>query len=92
MKVITHMRALWAIVQRYHDNPYVRGQVERSLGILLLAEGFLGLENPLDGKKSRPGIFGALLMTIIGVAFLLFFNSFSGLGPVENEVQIQGQG
>jgi hypothetical protein len=92
MKIIAHLRALQKVAARYKNNLYLRGQVERSLGLLLLAEGFLGLENPLDGKKTRPGILGALIMTIIGFV-LLFFSPvlFQDMGPVENELQTSGQ-
>jgi hypothetical protein len=38
----------------------------------LLADGLIGLENPLDGKKSRMGIFGALLVIVTGVVVIFF--------------------
>lgn len=56
------------IVSDYEgDNPRTLGRVYQVVGGLLVADGLVGLENPFDSKKSRPGILGAALLMVIGL-------------------------
>ncbi len=53
-----------------HDatTPHTAGRVRQTIGGLLIADGLVGLENPLNGRKSRAGILGAALLLVFGVA------------------------
>jgi len=54
---------------------------QQAVGGLLIIDGFIGIDNPLGGKK-RPGIFGSLIGIGMGVLFMFIpsvFNSLSGL-------------
>lgn len=59
------------VVGRYEtDNPHTAGQVRATVGAVLLADGLVGLEDPLDNKKSRPGILGAAFMLLFSIPFI----------------------
>ncbi len=59
-----------ALLDQYGNDPYVRGRAEQVAGGLLIAEGLVGLENPLDGRRGRPGILGGAFLLIFGVIWL----------------------
>lgn len=60
------------IVGRYEGgSPRTTGRVYQAVGGLLMADGLIGLKNPFNRSKSRPGIFGALVFFAIGVAVLI---------------------
>jgi hypothetical protein len=72
------VRTTWArikrirqILARYASEGYLRGRGMQVAGIALLADGVVGLENPLDGKKSRSGVLGALVAVVVCIAMLL---------------------
>jgi len=52
--------------------PHTAGRIRQTLGGVLIADGLVGLENPFDGKKSRPGILGAALGIVAGIALCIF--------------------
>lgn len=57
------------IVRRHEgENPRTAGRVYQAVGGLLVADGLVGLENPFNRTKSRAGIFGALVLSIMGLA------------------------
>jgi hypothetical protein len=59
-------------VGRYENqNPHTAGQVRATVGGVLLADGLVGLEDPFDNKKSRPGILGSLTGMGISVVFIV---------------------
>ncbi len=55
-----------------HDaaDPHTAGRVRQVVGGTLVADGLVGLENPLNGRKSRPGILGALFLLGFGGLFV----------------------
>lgn len=74
------------------EDPHTRGKVEKFAGMALIADGLVGLENPLDGKKSRSGILGGVFLLVIGAAFFLAGNFVADQGkPYENGVEITGK-
>lgn len=52
------------------QTPYTAGQARKTVGGLLIADAFVGLENPLNSKKSRPGLLGAIFGVVFGLAFM----------------------
>lgn len=53
---------------------------EQAIGGLLILDGFIGIDNPLGGKK-RPGIFGTVIGFAIGIMFIFMpaiFGQISG--------------
>src|SRR6476469_6063528 len=57
-------------------DPAEYAAAQQALGGLLIIDGFIGIDNPLGGKK-RPGIFGSLTCIIVGIIFIArgFFGS-----------------
>lgn len=55
-------------------DPYIAGRVRQVIGGALIADGLVGLENPF-GRRSRPGILGALVFLGLGLVFVV-------LGPI----------
>lgn len=69
-------------IARYDSaNPHTAGQVRRAVGGVLVADGLVGLEPPTGGKKSRPGLAGALGGILFGIAFVAVGLFTAGLGP-----------
>lgn len=59
-------------VEKYKSaNPYTYGRIQQVVGGILIAEGLVGLENPLDNKKSRPGILGSFVGIFFGLIFVV---------------------
>lgn len=59
------------VLERYEtSNPHTAGQVRATVGGVLLADGLVGLEDPFDNKKSRPGILGAAFMLLFAIPFI----------------------
>ena len=64
-----------------NESPATYAAAEQAVGGLLILDGFIGIDNPLGGKK-RSGIFGTLIGIVVGTVFLFvpsIFNSFSGV-------------
>jgi hypothetical protein len=55
-----------------HDaaDPHTAGRVRQVVGGTLVADGLIGLENPLNARKSRPGVLGALFLLGFGGLFV----------------------
>lgn len=73
---ISRLPRLRDVFARYRADPYMRGRTSEVVAAALLADGLVGLENPLRGRDKRPGILGALVLTAIG---LLVITVLSGL-------------
>ncbi|WP_129787138.1 DUF3592 domain-containing protein [Promicromonospora panici] len=78
-------------LSRYEsDNPHTAGQIRRAVGGVLIADGFVGLENPFDGKKTRPGIVGAMVSVVLGLVFVAVAYFMTTLGP-DTDTETTGQ-
>lgn len=81
--------SLKAKAQSYLDpyqqkDPATYAAAQQAVGGLLILDGFIGIDNPLQGKK-RPGIFGTLGGIVLGVVFMFvpsFFNSVTGINKM----------
>lgn len=58
------------------ENPATFAAAQQAIGGLLILDGFVGIGNPLGGKK-RSGIFGSLMGVVVGLVFV-FGTSFIG--------------
>lgn len=58
------------------DNPATYAAAQQAIGGLLILDGFIGINNPLGGKK-RSGIFGSLVGIVVGLVFV-FGTGFIG--------------
>jgi|688.fasta_scaffold261175_2 hypothetical protein len=84
MKPFGRLQRLWAVVKRQSGNKYVQGRAAQIAGGALIADGIIGLENPL-GRKSRMGIVQAVMMMAVGLGWLFVFSSTSTASmPYEN--------
>ena len=54
---------------------------QQAIGGLLILDGFIGIDNPLGGKK-RPGIFGTFSGIIIGIVFIFLPSIFGGISGI----------
>lgn len=78
-------------LSRYEsDNPHTAGQIRRAVGGVLIADGFVGLENPFDGRKTRPGIAGAMISVVLGLVFVAVAYFMTTLGP-DTDAETTGQ-
>ncbi|GAA2743114.1 hypothetical protein GCM10009868_15630 [Terrabacter aerolatus] len=64
---LTRMGRLRAVLAAYSFNPYLRGRAAELAGGALLADGLGGRRSPLDGRKSRSGILGGVLIVVVGL-------------------------
>jgi hypothetical protein len=69
MSVIGRVRAVAEVLARHRDEPAVRARAAQVAGGALIADGLIGLENPL-GEQSRSGILGGIVLTVIGIVLL----------------------
>lgn len=78
-------KAATSFLEKYKTNdPVVYAAAQQAVGGLLILDAFIGIENPLDGRK-RSGIFGALIGIIVGTVFLFvptIFNAVSGVNQL----------
>lgn len=72
IKVLTRIASLRRVLARLGQQPYLRGRALQVGGGALLADGLVGLENPLDRRDKRPGILGAVFIVVIAVVILFF--------------------
>ncbi len=83
---------LKAAIHNLANDPHAQGQAAKVAGVALVADGFIGLENPLDGKRTRRGIFGTLFLVVFGGVFFasgtFVFNSTK---PYDNGVIVEGR-
>lgn len=59
-------------------SPATFAAAQEAIGGLLILDGFVGIDNPLGGKK-RSGIFGCLIGMVIGLVFLFGGNFMANL-------------
>lgn len=78
------------IVDKYRNDPHVWGRSKQVARGLLIADGLVGMENPLDGKKSRPGIVGSLFPLAFGALFIVV-GIFIVNGDVKGDTETTGQ-
>lgn len=91
MSVLGRVGAVSKVLASHRDEPVVRARAARIAGTALIADGLVGLENPL-GKQSRSGILGAIVLTVVGV--LLFTPAAAlgrSLGPYADGIVITGE-
>lgn len=69
MSVLGRVRGVTEVLARHRDEPAVRARAAQVAGTALIADGLVGLENPL-GEHSRSGILGGIVMTVLGVVLL----------------------
>jgi hypothetical protein len=90
MSVLGRLSAISSTLAAHKDEPYVRGRAAQLAGSALLADGLVGLENPV-GKNSRLGVFGGLVMLIIGILALGPVASFAeGYNPYVDGTTVIG--
>jgi hypothetical protein len=88
---ITRFARIRALIREKSQDPHLQGRAAQIAGGALLADGLFGLENPLDGKKKRAGIFGNVLLIAGGVVFFLFGSFIAkSVTPYENGVMTTG--
>ena len=76
---------------RYESgNPHTAGQIRRAVGGVLIADGLVGLESPFDGKKTRPGIAGAMISVVLGLVFVAVAYFMTTLDP-DTDAETTGQ-
>lgn len=89
--VITRLVRLWGVVKEASGDRYVQGRAAQLAGGALIADGLIGLENPLKRKQSRVGIFGSLVPIVVGVIFLFVATTFlSEMTPYKDGVMTTG--
>ena len=65
-------------------SPATFAAAQEAIGGLLILDGFIGIDNPLGGRK-RPGIFGSLIGIILGLVFVFgtgFFTNLTGISKM----------
>ena len=78
-------------LSRYESrDPHTAGQVRRTVGGVLIADGLTGLENPFDDNKTRPGLFGALGAVLFGVVLLVGVPLLFGLFTPDTNSETTG--
>lgn len=88
---ITRFARIRALIREKSQDPYLQGRAAQIAGGALLADGLFGLENPLDGKKKRAGIFGNVLLIVGGLVFFLFGSYIAkSVTPYENGIMTTG--
>lgn len=71
------------------QNPATYAAAEQAIGAVLIADGFLGIDNPF-GDKKRPGIFGTIIGMIFGVVFMFtpaFIGNITNIDKMTSQVQ-----
>lgn len=69
MNTLIRLGRLRAVLASRSSNPYLRGRAAQLAGGALIADGLVGLENPLDGQKTRGGILSGIPFILVGVLF-----------------------
>jgi len=60
---------------------------EQAVGLILITDGFIGIENPF-GSKKRPGIFGTISGIILGAIFMFIPNFFGNMSGINNMTNV----
>lgn len=88
--VISRFTRLRSIVGREGD-PYLRGRAMQLAGVALLADGLVGIENPLDGRNKRSGLLGGIIIVGIAVVFIVALGLASNATePYDDGLTTQG--
>jgi hypothetical protein len=82
MKLFSNLKnqATSFLDQYKQQNPATYAAAEQAIGAILIADGLIGIDNPF-GNNKRPGIFGAVLIVILGTIFLFvptYIGNFAG--------------
>ncbi len=68
------------LAQYQQRDPATYAAAQQAVGGMLILDGFIGIDNPLGGKK-RSGIFGTFMGIVLGIIFMfvpVIFNNLSG--------------
>jgi hypothetical protein len=91
MGTFGRIKSISGVIKGHAGNRYVQGRAAQLAGGALVADGLLGLENPLDGRKKRLGIFGSVVFIVIAVAMIFLASSIAdGLEPYEGGLLADG--
>jgi len=91
VSVLGRLGAVTKVLAAHRDEPAVRGRAARIAGAALIADGLVGLENPL-GKQSRSGIVGGAVILAAGILLLAPAARLgSGLGPYPDGIIVAGE-
>ncbi|MBC7766922.1 hypothetical protein H7Y21_02940 [Arenimonas sp.] len=60
---------------------------QQAIGAVLIADGFVGIDNPF-GQKKRPGIFGTIIGMGLAIAFILVPSFIGGMMKIDNMTAI----
>lgn len=52
-------------------DPKDQGNVMLGAGVVLIADGLVGIQHPFGGKKSRAGIFGSVFIMAFSALFFI---------------------
>lgn len=78
---LSRIGRLRAVLAAYAFNPYLHGRAAQLAGGALVADGLGGRRSPLDGRKSRSGILGGVLIVVVGL--LASWSIGSHMAPME---------
>ncbi|GEM_PF-467196 len=70
--------------QYEQKDPVSFSAAQQAIGGLLIIDGFIGIDNPFQGKK-RSGIFGTLVGIVVGIIFMLapaFIGNMTGINAM----------
>ena len=86
-------QAATELLNDYRGDGYTQGHAEQTVGGLLMADGLVGIQNPLDGGKSHGGLNASLICLVVGSIFLVgglyLVHDLSDRMP-ENPTAVQG--
>lgn len=60
---------------------------QQAIGAVLIADGFVGIDNPL-GQKKRPGIFGTIIAIGMAIIFIFIPSFIGGMMKIDNMTAI----
>lgn len=69
--------------QYEQKDPVTFAAAQQAIGGLLILDGFVGIDNPFEGKK-RSGIFGTLVGVVLGIVFMFVPGFFGNITGVNN--------
>jgi hypothetical protein len=78
MGVVGRFHSTMDVIKRNSHDPYIKGRAMEVAGGALVADGLIGLENPLSGKRKRAGIFGAFMLIVFGVVWVAISLGIAG--------------
>lgn len=87
---LNRLAKLRGVLRTLAADPHTQGQAAQVAGVALVADGLVGLENPLDGHKSRVGILGGIFPIVFGLVFFFVPALFEDATPYENGMTTTG--